>query len=82
MREPSPPNHRHEHPTLALLRLRSFTLFATSRVTLELLELRNLTQVGWIIIDCALRRHESRGLHYNLDYPERDDARCLNDTVI
>jgi L-aspartate oxidase len=65
-----------------LLRRAVDSLFATSRVTLELLELRNLTQVSWIIIESALRRRESRGLHYNLDYPERDDARCLHDTVI
>lgn len=40
------------------------------KVEPELLELRNLTQVAELVVDCALQRHESRGLHYTLDYKE------------
>jgi L-aspartate oxidase len=57
-------------------------LSASSRVTVELLELRNITQVGWLIIECALRRRESRGLHDNADHPGRDDTHWLHDTVL
>ncbi|MCX6920763.1 MAG: L-aspartate oxidase, partial [Verrucomicrobia bacterium] len=41
------------------------------RVEPRLLELRNLIQVAQLIIECALKRHESRGLHYTLDYPAK-----------
>ena len=42
------------------------------KVSTELLELRNLVAVASLIVDCAISRRESRGLHYTLDYPEGD----------
>ncbi|MCF6312122.1 MAG: L-aspartate oxidase [Verrucomicrobiales bacterium] len=51
------------------------------KVTSELLELRNLVQVATLIVDNAAQRTESRGLHYTLDYPERDDKNWIRDTV-
>jgi L-aspartate oxidase len=51
-------------------------------VTSDLIELRNIATVAKIIIQCARIRKESRGLHYNIDYPERDDRLWLHDTVI
>jgi L-aspartate oxidase len=51
-------------------------------ITRDLLELWNIATVAKLIIECALQRKESRGLHYNLDYPDRDDSKWLHDTVI
>jgi L-aspartate oxidase len=44
--------------------------YAHFRVTPDLIELRNLVEVADLIVLSALSRHESRGLHYTLDYPE------------
>ncbi len=51
-------------------------------LTVDLLELRNIAVVADLIITSALYRKESRGLHYNIDYPERDDDNWLVDTVL
>jgi len=51
-------------------------------VNRDLVELRNISLVGSLIIACARARMESRGLHYVEDYPERDDEHFLRDTVI
>jgi L-aspartate oxidase len=52
------------------------------RITSELLELRNLVETASLIVECAIRRHESRGLHYTLDFPGKDESRAPMDTVV
>ncbi|ONG41682.1 L-aspartate oxidase [Alkanindiges hydrocarboniclasticus] len=49
-------------------------------ITKNLIELRNLVLVSEMIVRCALQRHESRGLHYTLDYP--DTSNEIRDTVL
>ncbi len=49
-------------------------------VSKDLLELRNLVLVASLIVECAIQRKESRGLHYTLDYPEL--APIAEDTIL
>ncbi len=48
----------------------------------ELLELRNLVETASLIVECAQSRHESRGLHYTLDFPSPNDSMPAQDTLL
>jgi L-aspartate oxidase len=56
--------------------------YGNFRITNDLIELRNLSQVARLIIQCAILRKESRGLHYTLDYPETDNRNSPQSTVL
>jgi len=70
---------RAEH-RVRLLRKEIAEYYSNFHVTADLIELRNLVQVADLIVRSAQARHESRGLHYTLDYPQTD-ARA-RDTIL
>ena len=55
---------------IKLLRDETLDYYANFRVSRDLLELRNLVVCAELIVRSALRRHESRGLHFSRDFPD------------
>ena len=56
--------------------------YKKTKITTQILELRNIIKVASLIIESAIKRRESRGLHYTTDYPGIDDKHFLIDTVL
>ena len=67
---------------LALIRDEVEEYYRRTRLSHELIELRNMALTAWLIVMCARHRKESRGLHYTTDYPVRDDRFWKHDTII
>lgn len=73
--------HRAMH-RLQILKQEIAEYYGNFKVTSDLLELRNLVIVAELIIRSALLRKESRGLHYTQDYPETDQSKPAQNTVL
>ena len=56
--------------------------YKKTKITTQILELRNIIKVASLIIESAMKRRESRGLHYTTDYPKKDDKHFLHDTSL
>jgi L-aspartate oxidase len=67
---------------IAFLKEETEAYYKKTKVSAELLELRNIIKVASLIIESAMKRRESRGLHYTTDYPEKDDKHFLKNTVL
>ena len=65
---------------IALIYRETEEFYQRTKLSAELCELRNLAAVAHLVVSCAQRRTESRGLHFMADFPETDPAQRY-DTV-
>lgn len=61
---------------------RALEIAFEGKATVDLIELRNLAEVARLVVHSARSRHESRGLHCNIDFPYRDNERFLRNTLV
>jgi L-aspartate oxidase len=67
---------------IAFLQNETENFYKRTRITPRLLELRNIVTTAKLVVASALKRHESRGLHYTTDYPSRNDAYWNKNTTL
>jgi L-aspartate oxidase len=67
---------------ITLLEKEIENFYKRTRITVPLLELRNLVTTAKLIVLSAAKRKESRGLHFTTDYPEQNDRYWKKDTVL
>jgi len=67
---------------LEMIRAEVNSYYWNNLLTRDLIELRNLITVAELMVQSALLRRESRGLHYTVDYPEKEDSTFKRDTVL
>jgi len=56
--------------------------YKRTKITVRLLELRNIVTTAKLIVKSAIKRKESRGLHYTTDFPGQNDRYWKHDTII
>ena len=71
---------QHAADRIALLEKEVSGYYGRFQITRPLLEMRNLARVSSLMIQCAAERQESRGLHYNSDFP--DTASLARDSIL
>jgi len=72
---------KRAHKRIAMIRREIEDFYKRTKVNRDLLELRNMALISYMIIKCAIMRKESRGLHFNTNYPFKS-KRYNKDTVI
>ncbi|MFT5259696.1 MAG: L-aspartate oxidase [Saprospiraceae bacterium] len=65
-----------------LLQVEIQEYYGNFKINNDLIELRNLVQVAELIVESAMQREESRGLHYTLDYPDSEPDELKKDTIL
>jgi L-aspartate oxidase len=71
---------RRANKRLDLLHEETEALYQRTEVSPQLCELRNMITVAYLIVKSAELRHESRGLHFNTDFPGR--SAILQNTIL
>lgn len=56
--------------------------YSNFQMTPDLIELRNIAIIADLTVQSALRRKESRGIHYNIDYPPSSDSSLGEDVIL